>query len=98
MSNTAIQKAMENAEASINMEGLYVSDLCKELCEKLLKKEITFPNTAKRWIAFASPLQARPARSENSITLWPSLPSRIMQSPRVKPRFPMFGLNTAQGA
>ena len=42
MSNTAIQKAMENAEASINMEGLYVSDLCKELCEKLLKKEITF--------------------------------------------------------
>ena len=42
MSKTAIQKAMENAEASINMEGLYVSDLCKELCEKLLKKEITF--------------------------------------------------------
>ena len=42
MSNTALQKAMENAEASINMEGLYVSDLCKELCEKLLKKEITF--------------------------------------------------------
>ena len=37
MSNTAIQKAMENAEASINMEGLYVSDLCKEFCEKLLK-------------------------------------------------------------
>ena len=42
MSNAAIQKAMENAEASINMEGLYVSDSCKELCEKLLKKEITF--------------------------------------------------------
>ena len=42
MSSAAIQKAMENAEASINMEGLYVSDLCKELCEKLLKKEITF--------------------------------------------------------
>ena len=42
MSDTAIQKAMENAEASINMEGLYVSDSCKELCEKLLKKEITF--------------------------------------------------------
>ena len=33
---------MKNAEASINMEGLYVSDSCKELCEKLLKKEITF--------------------------------------------------------
>ena len=42
MCNTAIQKAMENAEASVNMEGLYVSDLSKELCEKLLKKEITF--------------------------------------------------------
>ena len=42
MSSAAIQKAMENAEASINMEGLYVSDLCKEFCEKLLKKEITF--------------------------------------------------------
>ena len=42
MSSAAIQKAMENAEASINMEGLYVSDWCKELCEKLLKKEITF--------------------------------------------------------
>lgn len=41
MSGAAIQKAMENAEASINMEGLYVPDLCKELCERLLKKEIT---------------------------------------------------------
>ena len=42
MSNIAIQKAMDNAEASINMEGLCVSDLSKELCEKLMKKEITF--------------------------------------------------------
>ena len=42
MSSAAIQKAMKNAEASINMEGLYVPDSCKELCEKLLKKEITF--------------------------------------------------------
>ena len=42
MSSAEIQKAMGNAEASINMEGLYVSDLCKEFCEKLLKKEITF--------------------------------------------------------
>ena len=40
MSNFALQKAMENAEASINMEGLYISDFCKELCEKLMKKEI----------------------------------------------------------
>ena len=48
MSNAEIQKAIENAEASINMEGLYVSDLCKELCEKLLKKEITFEEYMKR--------------------------------------------------
>ena len=48
MSNTAIQKAMKNAEASINMEGLYVSDSCKELCEKLVKKEITFEEYMKR--------------------------------------------------
>lgn len=43
MSNTALQKAMDNAEASINMEGLHVS----ELCEKLLKKEITFEEYIK---------------------------------------------------
>lgn len=48
MSNTALQKAMSNAEASINMEGLYVTDLCKELCEKLVKKEITFEEYMKR--------------------------------------------------
>ena len=48
MSNTALRKAMDNAEASINMEGLYVSELCKELCEKLLKKEITCEEYMKR--------------------------------------------------
>ena len=42
MSDTALQKAMDNAEASINMEGLHVSASCKKLCEKLLKNEITF--------------------------------------------------------
>ena len=47
MSNAALQKAMENAEASINMEGLYISDLCKELCEKMMKKEITFEEYLK---------------------------------------------------
>ena len=47
MSNTALQKAMDNAEASIKMEGLHVSDFCKELCEKLLKKEITFEEYMK---------------------------------------------------
>ena len=48
MSNTALRKAMDSAEASINMEGLHVSELCKELCEKLLKKEITFEEYMKR--------------------------------------------------
>ena len=53
MSNAALQKAMANAEASINMEGLYVSDFCKELCEKLLKKEITFEEYMKHITAGA---------------------------------------------
>ena len=47
MSNATLQKAMDNAEASINMEGLYISDLCRELCEKLMKKEITFEEYMK---------------------------------------------------
>lgn len=48
MSNTVLQKAMANAEASINMEGLYISDACKELCQKLLKNEITFDEYMKK--------------------------------------------------
>ena len=47
MSNTSLKKAMDNAEASINMEGLFVSDVCRELCEKLMKKEITFEEYLK---------------------------------------------------
>ena len=43
MSSIALQKAMDNVEASINMEGLHVS----EFCEKLLKKEITFEEYMK---------------------------------------------------
>ena len=50
MSDPALQKAIKNAEASINMEGLFVLDSSKELCEKLLKKEITF----EEYIAFIS--------------------------------------------
>ena len=48
MSNTALRKAVDNAEASINMKGLHVSEFCKEPCEKLLKKEITFEEYMKR--------------------------------------------------
>ena len=45
--SASLQRAMKNAEASINMEGLYVSDFCKELCRRLLKKEITFEEYVK---------------------------------------------------
>ena len=51
MSDTAILKTIENAEASINMEGLKVSDACKELCQKLLRKEITFEEYLKQILA-----------------------------------------------
>ena len=47
MSKSELQKAMDNAEASINMEGLHVSDMCKDLCKKLLEKEITFEEYIK---------------------------------------------------
>ena len=47
MSDSLLQKSMKNAEASINMEGLYVSENCKKLCEKLLKKEITLDEYIK---------------------------------------------------
>ena len=53
-SNAALRKAMENAEASIKMEGLNVSDACKALCEKLLKEEITFEEYLKCITAGAS--------------------------------------------
>ena len=49
MNSSSLQKAMDNAEASINMEGLYVDDLCKEFCEKLLNNEMTFEEYLK-WV------------------------------------------------
>ncbi len=42
MNNRALQKAINNAESSINMEGLSVSESCKDLCMKLLREEISF--------------------------------------------------------
>ena len=53
MSSIALQKAMDNVEASINMEGMYVSDNCKLLCEKLLNNEITFEEYVNTIIAGA---------------------------------------------
>lgn len=47
MTDLLLQKAMNNAEASLNMEGLYVSEECKELCRKLLKKEISLEEYIK---------------------------------------------------
>ncbi len=47
MSDTTLQKAIKNAEASINMEGLHISAFSKELCERLIKKEITFEEYLK---------------------------------------------------
>lgn len=42
MNNASILKAMANAEASIHMEGMTVSDSCKELCRRVLTNEISF--------------------------------------------------------
>ena len=53
MNEATLQKAMANAEVSINMEGLYVSNFCRELCEKLLKKEITLEEYIKLIMAGA---------------------------------------------
>ena len=41
MSEEKIEKAINNAVFSTEMEGYTVDDTAKELCRKLLKKEIT---------------------------------------------------------
>ena len=50
MNDSELQKAMDNAEASINMEGLEVTDHSKKLCVNLMKKEITFEEYINRII------------------------------------------------
>ena len=37
----SIERSIEVAEASLRMEGLSVTETCKELCRKLLAGEIT---------------------------------------------------------
>ena len=54
MSSIELQKAMNNAEASMRMEGMYVSDFCKKLCTKLINNEITFEEYMKRIIEGAN--------------------------------------------
>ena len=51
--NIDIQKSMTHAESSIKMEGLKVSKLGKELCIKVINKEITFEEYLKRITAKA---------------------------------------------
>ena len=41
MSQKEIKIALDNAEVSLNMEGLSVSEQTKSLCKKLLAQEIT---------------------------------------------------------
>ncbi len=41
MSQNEIRIALNNAEVSLNMEGLYIEEQTKLLCEKLFAKEIT---------------------------------------------------------
>ena len=41
MSEKQIEKAINNAVFSADMEGYVIDDTAKELCRKLLKKEIT---------------------------------------------------------
>ena len=41
MSEKQIEKAINNAVFSTEMEGYIIDDTAKELCRKLLKKEIT---------------------------------------------------------
>ena len=40
MSNS-IDRSIQTAEVSLQMEGYTVSDACKELCQKMLAGEIT---------------------------------------------------------
>ena len=39
--------AIKNAEFSLRMEGFSIDSECRTLCEKLLKKEITFDDYLK---------------------------------------------------
>lgn len=48
MDSQDLHKIISNVEASFSMEGINISDECKVLCEKLLKKELTFEEYLKQ--------------------------------------------------
>ncbi len=43
----SVDSAISNATASLEMEGLYVSDELRELCIKMINKEITMEEYIK---------------------------------------------------
>lgn len=43
----SVDSAISNATASLEMEGLYVSDELRELCIKMVNKEITMEEYIK---------------------------------------------------
>lgn len=47
----SIEQSIRAAELSLQMEGLTVSDTCKELCRKLLAGEITL----EQYMAYVAP-------------------------------------------
>ena len=47
----SIDHSIEAAEVSLRMEGLSVTDACKELCRKLLAGEITL----EQYLAYVTP-------------------------------------------
>lgn len=55
--NFDIEKAINNAAASVEMEGFYVDEECKEWCREYLRDEITMDEYMKRllekvWIEY----------------------------------------------
>jgi hypothetical protein len=47
INNSTIEKAIKNASVSVEMEGFVVTNKDKELCKKLLSKNITWAEYLK---------------------------------------------------
>lgn len=48
MKDQKIEKIIRSSTASIEMEGFHITDESKELCRKLLRKEITMDEYIKQ--------------------------------------------------